>query len=329
MKIGVMFNPGAGGSSSFSGIGKDIENLFEDHEMLTGNTVFGEDYISGAERADGELENDFETDLGNILLFFHKRKVEMIIAVGGDGFLTHIAAFLIRRNIKIPLLGLAGGTANIGPLIKFNKKTLNSFNAGVLILEKVGCIEVRTADKILGYAFCDVILGDTFLGTIENGMCNLSTRAFLETGDKVEIEPGEHITGKKFTLLINNKKKKIKSVKIAQIIISPLYFRDFYRGKAITGALCFSIDEDNGAAIGISDSIVVSKDFPDVGSITMEHFLFGKKDSVQIDGIREGISVIIDGNVYEINNQSVKLRFIEDGAQSVTPEVYNGLPVKS
>jgi hypothetical protein len=253
----------------------------------------------------------------------------MIIGVGGDGFLTHIAGFLIRQDVHIPLMGIAGGTANIGPLIKFNQHTLRSFSSGDMILEKVGCIEVTTGGSILGYAFCDVILGDTFLGTKENRMCNFSAKAFLQTGDKVETKPGEQITGKQFSLFKNNNKQRIKSKKIAQIIASPLYHKDFYRGKAITGALCYSPYNDCGASIGISDSIIVNSNSGMEQSIIIENLLFGPGDTIQIENLNDGTYVIIDGNVYEIKDRSIGLRYIEDGAQSVTMETYNGLPVNN
>lgn len=329
MKIGVIFNPGAGGIDSYPNIGKEIEHLFSRHELFVGCSDFGSQYVFGTELGLPKHENNFNQNMEDNLSDFLKNSVEILVCVGGDGFLTHTAGFLLSRDCHIPLLGIAGGTANIGPLIKFNKQNLKNFTPDPLIIEKVGCIEVSTAGNILGYAFCDVILGDTFLGTVENRMSNLSSKAFLETGDKVEIEPCEHIIGEKFSLYINNEKKKLKSIQIAQIIISPLYYSEFYRGKAITGALCFSSYEDSGAAIGISDSIVVSKDFPDADSILMEHFLFDKKDNIRIEGIKKGISVIIDGNVYEIKDQSIKLRFIEDGARSITPGAYNGLPIKN
>ncbi len=45
--------------------------------------------------------------------------------------------------------------------------------------------------------------------------------------------------------------------------------------------------------------------------------------------INDDTSVIIDGNVYEIDNRSIKLRYIEDSVQSVTMKTYNGLPVNT
>ncbi|MCK5201196.1 MAG: NAD(+)/NADH kinase, partial [Spirochaetales bacterium] len=254
MKIGVMFNPGAGGIGKYSGIGKIIEDVFFRDDLITGNSLFGSDYVSALEVVGDQLVEDFQKNMDNILKPFVEKRVDMIIGVGGDGFLTHIAAFLIRQDVNIPLMGVAGGTANIGPLIKYNQDTLKHFTSRDMVLEKVGCIEVATGGSILGYAFCDVVLGDTFLGTKDNRMCNFSTKSFLQTGGKVEIKPGEQITGKRFSIYKNSNKQIVKSKKIAQIIAAPIYHKEFYRGKAITGALCYSLYNNYGASIGISDS---------------------------------------------------------------------------
>jgi hypothetical protein len=324
-----MFNPGAGGSGGYVGIGKVIESAFSGHKLITGSSVFGSNYVTGAEVAGNHLENDFQKILDDTLASFVRKGVDMIIGVGGDGFLTHIAGFLIRQDVHVPLMGIAGGTANIGPLIKFNQHTLRCFSSGDMILEKVGCIEVTTGGSILGYAFCDVILGDTFLGTKENRICNFSAKDFLETGKKVETKPGERITGKQFSLLKNSSKQRIKSKKIAQIIASPLYHKDFYRGKAITGALCYSPHNNCGASIGISDSIIVNSNSSMEQSIIIENFLFGPGDTIKIEDLNDDTHVIIDGNVYEIKDRSVEMRYIEDGVQSVTMKTYNGLPVSN
>ena len=225
MKIGVIFNPGAGGIGKYRGIGKVIEDVFSGHELITGNSLFGSSYISAFEVVGEQLVEDFQENMDNILKPFLEKRVDMIIAVGGDGLLTHIAGILIRKNAKIPLMGIAGGTANIGPLIKYNQDTLEHFKDQDMVLEKIGCIEVITGGSIIGYAFCDVVLGDSFLGTKENRMCNFSTKAFLQNGSKVEIKPGEQITGKQFSLFKNNNNQIIKNKKIAQIIAAPIYHK--------------------------------------------------------------------------------------------------------
>ena len=123
MKIGVIFNPGAGGVDRYAGIGKVIKMVFSGHDLITGSSIFGSNYIPDLKVVGDYLENDFQKNLNNILFDFLRKRTDMIIAVGGDGFLTHIAAFLIRQDVNIPLMGVAGGTANIGPLIKYNEDT--------------------------------------------------------------------------------------------------------------------------------------------------------------------------------------------------------------
>ena len=61
-------------------------------------------------------------------------------------------------------------------------------------------------------------------------------------------------------------------------------------------------------------------------TIVIEHLLFGKDDIISIEGIDDDTYVIIDGNVYEIKDRAIELRYIEDGARSVTMKAYNGLP---
>ncbi|MCD6398055.1 MAG: hypothetical protein J7L71_11000, partial [Spirochaetaceae bacterium] len=88
MKIGVIFNPGAGGIGRYKGIGRVIEDVFSGHELITGSALFGSSYISASEVVGEQLTENFQENMDNNLKPFIAKRVDMIIAVGGDGLLT-------------------------------------------------------------------------------------------------------------------------------------------------------------------------------------------------------------------------------------------------
>ena len=85
MKIGVIFNPGAGGIDSYADIGKEIEHLFSRHEIFVGCSDFGSQYVFGTEVGLPNHKNNFNQNMEGILSGFLKDSVEILVCVGsGD-----------------------------------------------------------------------------------------------------------------------------------------------------------------------------------------------------------------------------------------------------
>jgi hypothetical protein len=238
---------------------------------------------------------------------------DLLVCVGGDGFIAYAADWLIRNHVSIPLLGLAGGTANVGPLIRFAEHNIERLTPSGLKYDRVGAVEVSVEGHILGYAFNDLIIGDTFLTSLEGKMVNISAADFLNDGSKHKVSPSTEIIGKNFRLHKNGRAVSLRMNNIAQIVVSPLHKKEYYRGKAIAGALCFSYYTNDCAAVGISDRILVdsSSDGLEDQTVSIEHLLFKEGDSIEMSGFTDKGCIIIDGNPFYHTEGTLALQYID------------------
>ena len=289
MRVGVIVNPSSGNFERVKGEIKILHELFED--IYTGCGKFGGDLIPFSKiiEVDGSNLHDMLIDLTLKL----SKLVDLLVVVGGDGTANVVATALLDNSLDIPIMGIAGGTANVGPLVRFRFDELKEPKK----MEKVKPIVVFMEDEKLGYAFVDLVLGDTFLGTVDGKMVNLSAKDFLDFGETVVKRPNADI--REVRMKKNGMRIDVKLEKIAQIVVSPLNHSRFYVGKAITGALCWSYFFNASWAICLSDRIIVDsnvnvEDLND--SITLEQLLFTDDDELEMEVKGRDLFIILDGN---------------------------------
>ncbi|OAA22188.1 diacylglycerol kinase family protein [Kosmotoga sp. DU53] len=185
MRAGVIVNTSAG---KFEYIRKRISKLKEVFdEIVTGSGRFGGDFLEDVKIVD-IVSSDFKSAIRELTIELSKCS-DVIVSVGGDGTANFIAATLIDEKLNTPIMGIAGGTANVGPLVRFSLENIEKPSH----IDFVDCLKVWKGNEHIGYAFIDVVFGDTFLGTLNGKMVNLSVKDFLESGRKVEIIPCDDI----------------------------------------------------------------------------------------------------------------------------------------
>jgi len=326
MKIAVVFNPSAGRKKIFSEIGKDLNEKLKNQNVITGEAGYGKNYIY-SEKVIALSGTSFLEKLEYLMNNFIEENPDIIIGVGGDGILTHIASILLKRNIRIPLMGIAGGTANVGPLIRFNASNLLKMNFENFSIEEIPALKVNIPGKSSLYAFNDIVIGDTFLGTQNGNMVNLSVKDFLKFKMKIVKEPQTNLFNKNFTIKKN--KTKISGLFLpAQIVLSPLYKRKFYIGKAVSGSLCLADYFDNGAVICLSDTILIDSNLRRTPApILSQHILFGKNDSIEFENLSEDLYFILDGNPTVKASENVSIEYIENAIDSVIFDKNDILPI--
>ena len=301
MRIGIVFNPDAGRRERFKTIALKLLDRCQEGSLITGGLDYGENWFNRDSLEIVEIQGrSFSERLESCLHGFVSRDVDLIVGVGGDGFLARIAAFTIEGHYAIPLLGICGGTANVGPLLGFNEDTLERLDLANLNYVKVSALAVESAGRRTFYAFNDVVIGDTFLGTIDGKMTNLSARTFAESGKKLEKKPSEEITTADFALLKNGVPQPLPCFKTLQIVASPLLESRHYNGKAITGALCLAPFFPVCGAVSLLDTVIIDSSFESpLKAVSIQQLLFGEKDRITIEGLSSYL--VVDGNVcYDI-----------------------------
>jgi len=244
--------------------------------------------------------------------------VQVVVTVGGDGIASYMATAILRQKdkVKVPMgiLGFAAGTANVGPIV-LPKNVVPTLTKG----HRLDSIEVTCGGKVLGYGFNDIIIGRTFLGTVDGRMVNLNARAMAEEGRAVEEpDPDMIITGKDFSILLNGKKMTaLPDVPVRQICISTMHQENLY-GRTVLGGVTEACGFKHPAALALLDKVSTdarpetwgAKDFR-----TTTHLCFDEKDSIRISGIAEAACVVIDGNPFVLEKDTLDFRCVPESVE--------------
>ena len=236
---------------------------------------------------------------------------ERFVSVGGDGTATYVKNAMYELEINFPILGVAAGTANVGPIVSV---TLEQLEGRHISEAKEVCydgIAVYVKDKFISLAFNDLIVGDTFLGTIDGQTCSLSVRALLERGEHTPVKPAEHIVTDDFVIELNGKELVPNREIIRQIVLSPVAHESHY-GRAVYGPVGKCDWCEKKGVIALCDYIAVSfeEDGTGVDRISSTQYLiFGPNDQVVLRGFTEEACLICDGNPYFLPSDRFEVRY--------------------
>ena len=236
---------------------------------------------------------------------------ERFISVGGDGTATYVRNAMYELGINLPILGVAAGTANVGPIVSV---TLEELEGRHISETKEVCydgISVFINDAFVSLAFNDLIVGDTFLATVEGNTCNISVRALLEEGKHLPQKPTEHIVTDDFLVELNGKELIPDRTKIRQIILSSVASESHY-GRAVYGAVGKCDWSEKKGVIALCDYIAVSFEEDGTGVdrfSSTQYLIFGPNDQVLLKGFTEEACLICDGNPYFLPSDRFSVRY--------------------
>lgn len=313
MKAAVIFSPGAGQRQHFGAIGEKILRLFEGHELITCTGSFGGDYLPGATVCDPVRTGGYVEILGCITRGLLDRQPDLLVTIGGDGIASYVADAMLMAGSHVPMMGIAAGTANVGPIVCMTADELDERTADHWEHFTTSAIEVISGDHV-GYAVNDVVIGNTFLGTEGDMIVNLSAEAMALRGEKEICKPSDNICTEAFDVVKNGRTAARHIRKPGQIIVSPLD-RDRLEGRAIYGALCSAAYTPCKGALALTEQVMISAEAEDAGMDSfcpMEHLLFGPEDEVVLTGLAADAQLILDGNPYIRPADTVALRYHPD-----------------
>ena len=237
--------------------------------------------------------------------------VDVFITAGGDGTASYVASSVIKQNrdkdTQPLFLGFPAGTANAGPIVH----PLRTGDIGALTEVGLDAIEVMDGDEIIGYGFNDVIIGNSFLATVDDKLVNLDAAAMALDGRKAIVKPGDRITGDDFTVTLDGRKAETTH-KIAQICISAIGLMRL-GPKAVLGGLLNSEGETHPAAAAFIDRNMIDSD-PSTwnwhGPVTTTHICFTEENILQISGLGEDAQIIVDGNPFIRKTDRLSFRIV-------------------
>ena len=225
---------------------------------------------------------------------------QRFVSVGGDGTATYVRNALYELGQNLPMLGVAAGTANVGPIVSVTLDQLEGRHISQARLEPCDGLSVFVDGKFLSLAFNDLIVGDTFLGTIDGQTVNMSVRALLEEGKRQAQKPSPDIVHDGFHVELNGQAIYPRNKDIRQIILSSVAAENHY-GRAIYGAIGKCDWNEKKGVIALCDYIAVC--FEDDGAgmdrfSSMDYLIFGPNDQVVLQGFTEKACLVCDGNPY-------------------------------
>ena len=225
---------------------------------------------------------------------------QRFVSVGGDGTATYVRNALYELGQNLPMLGVAAGTANVGPIVSVTLDQLEGHHVSQAHLEPWDGLSVFVNGKFLSLAFNDLIVGDTFLGTIDGQSVNMSVRALLEDGKRQAQTPSTDIVTEDFLVELNGNPIRPRIRDIQQIILSSVAAENHY-GRAIYGAIGKCDWNEKKGVIALCDYIAVC--FEDDGAgldrfSSMDYLIFGPNDQVILQGFTEKACLVCDGNPY-------------------------------
>jgi len=323
MRIAVLFAPGAGSARGFRELGRALSERLAGHEIAACPGAFGTDYLAQAASCPFASSPSYVESIRAAVAALTAAPPELFVCVGGDGLASYAADALIGIGAAaVPLLGVAGGTANVGPIVTVGPGELGRLRVEALRLARVGAVDVAIGGRHVGYAFNDAVIGTTFLGTVEGRSASLSARAMAERGDQAVEEPDPRVAGEGFVVEKNGSRVPGGLPRPAQIVVSPLGEREFY-GRAVTGALCESAHSENRAAVALLDSVLVKPSGADRGLLDfarVDHLLFGPGDVIRLRGLAEQAEVIVDGNPFLRGGADVEFAYRPDLVTVARPD---------
>ena len=301
MKVAVVYNKHSPlPPPRLEAIGGQIMRIFDGATFIVCRG-YGDGYLRGAEVAEIDQQTDHKAKIAAIADALLQTGPSYLVSVGGDGLASYLGTYISGRPAMPTMVGIAAGTANVGPIVTFTEEDLNTLDRTSLQEVSIDAIAVSDESGFHALGFNDVILANTFLGT-EGGVChNLSVEELLLRGNRVAAPVGKRITAKGFSVTVDGVLRPVNpAVPIAQIVISPLQFDRLY-GRAIFGRLCQGRGASPLAAVGLISHNVVDSDprsWQSDDFTTIQHILCAPGEQVTFSGLGPDAHIVADGNPF-------------------------------
>ena len=312
MKIGVLVNLYAGSADRVSIVCAAIDRLLKAHQVICAPD-FGGLHLRAEVLVEPREATGYLPKLWASVDAIAAESPEAFVVAGGDGLAAYVADRLITRYGGVrKMLGIAMGTANVGPIVAFGAEELDGLAFDDLEFVPCGAIEALDGERHVAYCFNDLIIGNTLLSTIDQKMATVSAAVMARDGSRVPEAPLESVVT--LLRLVKNGTELYSGLpSVAHIVASSLE-RDSFYGRAVVGVLCYT---GKGAEAGVllSERPIVTTKYDARGYSEFAHveqLLFGAKDEVRLYGCKPEALIIADGNPYLRNEDSIGIRYIPE-----------------
>ena len=226
--------------------------------------------------------------------------VDVLIGIGGDGTLCDVASAILETGAAVQLLGIGAGSANVGPLVSMLGRDIDRLSLDSLHESQIHGIDTYVSENLVGTAFNDVVLSNTYFGTRDGNRIDLDAVARF-SGEDRPAEP-RSVCGPRTWIDKNNQRMLTNDTgTFEQIIASPINESAVYAGKAISGLMCWGPYLGNHGVLAAASAVMVRtqlglEDLRAAEPLHLTHISFGKDDQVTIGELLATAVLVIDGN---------------------------------
>ena len=309
MRIGVLVNPSAGHGQRAQAVISRLEERWQGHELLT---VAGPDApcFSRAELLPEPAGGYVEKLFGSVRALL-AAGTELIVTLGGDGTAAYAAEALGDSRKAVPLLGVGLGTANVGPIVTLGgDDPIPPIES--LCFVPGDAIAVCDHGRRIAAGYNDVVLGNTYLATVDGQTVTADGQALLKEGKVLRGKPLSNVFGPDARVTKNGRPLPVSLPAVGQAIAAPLV-QDRLYGRAVHGIYCYAPDSPTQGALTLSARPLVSYEPDDRGYDAFapeERLLFSAADEIAVTGLDPSVLAVCDGNPWPIAGGALTLRYI-------------------
>ncbi len=309
MRIGVVVNPAAGQGHRLQETVSRLENSWGEHHLLVCAGPAAACFLKA--QLLPEPQGGYVEKIQNGVRSLLGAGAQLLVTLGGDGTAAYVAEAVIAAGGKTPLLGIGLGTANVGPIVTLGPEDeLPDIDS--LSFTPVGSVAVFSGGRRVAAGFNDVVLGNTYLATVDGAPVTADGAALLLDGVVKPAKPLTNVFTDRTEIRKNGSPLPHSLRQAGQIIASPLE-RDSLYGRAVHGIFCYAPGSPTLGALTLSARPLVSYEDDDRGYDAFapeERLLFSAADEISITRLAPGALAVCDGNPYGITDASVTLRYI-------------------
>ena len=309
MRIGVLVNPSAGHGHRAQAVIARLEAAWQGHELLAMAGPAGPCFQRARllpEPTGGYVDRLFQSVAALLT-----GGAELMVTLGGDGTAAYAAEALGAARKRVPLLGIGLGTANVGPIVTLGGDEPIPAVEELVFVPGDG-IAVLTGDRRIAAGYNDVVLGNTYLATVNGSTVTADGQALLKEGWVVPAKPLVNVLGPAARITKNGRPLPVSLPAVGQAIAAPLA-QDRLYGRAVHGIYCYAPDSPCQGALTLSARPLVSYEPDERGFDAFapeERLLFSAADEIAITGLDGSVLAVCDGNPWPIEGGSVALHYV-------------------
>ena len=321
MKTALFYNPNAGNKRPVAFVLARLTAFFQGDELLVVDEALLQPGLSICLVEASTSGKDYFGAILEQVRALCEAGVDRFACVGGDGTATYLRTALYLLGLDLPILGVSGGTANVGPIISVKLEDLEGRHVSeTREVTYDGVSVLRQNGELISLVFNDLVVGDTFLATVQGQSCSVSVHTLLDEGKIVPQAPREDLIGPEFCVELNGKTIVPALGDVRQIVISGVAHENHY-GRAIYGPIGKCDWCEKKGVIALCDHIAVTFEDNDAGTerfSAMQYLLFGPSSSVKLRGFSPDAALVCDGNPYKLEAGSFSVRYEKDLVRTIT-----------